>query len=219
MTTTEPTEIVVHGQAHREVPPDLAVFSATVSASDRDRRTVVDRLTRRAADVTAVLDRHGPAVEKRETTGVRVHPEMKRREKVSAYTGNISTTVTVSDFGVLGEILAELAAQELTTIDGPWWQLRPGSRAGADVRREAVADALECARDYAAAVGAEVDRIVEIAEAETGGGRPMFRAFGGGVAEMAADAPAFDLSPQEQVVEARVRLRVTITDPTVLRAS
>ncbi|WP_328462204.1 SIMPL domain-containing protein [Actinoplanes sp. NBC_00393] len=209
--------VTVHGEAHREVPPEQAVFSLTVSTVDRDKAALVARITQRAAEVGAVLDRFGAAVERRETTGVQVSPEYNRRGKrTETYSGSITTTVTVTDFDRLGELLAELAVGELTSISGPWWQLRPGSRADADVRGEAVTDALDRARVYAAAVGAELDRIIEIADAESGGMHPMTRSFKGG-AEMADEAAAFELHPQQQTVEARVLLRVSITEPTVLR--
>ncbi|MDR6325229.1 SIMPL domain-containing protein [Actinoplanes couchii] len=212
------TIVSVHGEARREVPPEQAQFSVSVNATDKDKTAVVTRLTRRAAEVDQLLDRFGTAVERRETTGIQVHPEFKRRsEKAVAYSGSVTTTVTVTDFDPLGELLAQLATGDLTSVSGPWWQLRPGSRAGADVRREAVADALDRAREYAAAVGSEVDRIIEIADADTGGHRPMMRAVAFDMAEASGDAaPAFDLHPQEQGVEARVLLRVTITEPTVL---
>lgn len=212
------TIVSVHGEARREVPPDQAVFSVSVSAADKDKTTVVARLTRRAAEVDQILDRFGTAVERRETSGVHVHPEFKRRgEKAVSYSGSVTTTVTVTDFDPLGELLAQLAAGDLTAVSGPWWQLRPGSRAGAGVRQAAVADALDRARGYAAAVGSEVDRIIEIADAEAGGGHhPMMRSAAFGMAESAGAADlAFDLYPQEQSVEARVLLRVTITEPTV----
>ena len=57
-----------------------------------------------------------------------VGPQLKRSgERVVAYTGTTSTTVTVSDFTVLGELMMRLADQEQTSVAGPWWQLRPGS--------------------------------------------------------------------------------------------
>jgi uncharacterized protein len=206
----EPTVVTVAGEASREVPPELAVFSVVVSAAGKDRADLLARLTRQATAVGAMLDRFGPAVERRETAGVEVYPEVKKK----LYRGSVATTVTVTDFEALGGLLAELAAQELTSISGPWWQLRPGSRADAGVRREAVADALRRARDYAAAVGASLSRILEISESEGHGShRMMMRA--GSVADTAESAE-FDLYPQQQTVEARVLLRVAITEPTVL---
>jgi uncharacterized protein YggE len=212
--------IVVRGESTREVPPELAVFSVTASARDRDRQTALTRLTERAAALRGHLDEFPDAVERRETGGVHVRPELKRGagERVAAYAGSVTTTVTVTDFGILGELLLRLAGQDQVSVSGPWWQLRPGSRAGAEVRRAAIADALDRAREYAEAVGAHVDRLVEILDEGTGGGgQPMMRmaAFGG-----APEADlALDLDPQWQTVQAAVIVRVTITEPTALKRS
>jgi uncharacterized protein YggE len=214
----DPTIVTVHGEARREVPPEQAVFSVTVSARDRDKPSVVARLTERSADVGRILDRHGPAIERRETAGLHVYQEYRRRgERSAIHSGSLTTTVTVADFDPLGELLAQLASSESISVSGPWWRLRPGSRAGADVRREAVTDALDRAREYAAAVGSELDRIVEISDAEAAGAHPMMMRGAVGAAAEAEDSAAFDLDPRQQTVEARVLLRVTITEPTVLR--
>jgi uncharacterized protein YggE len=209
--------IVVRGEATREVPPELAVFSVTVSARDKDRQTALTRLTERAAELRTHLDDFPEAIERRETTGVQVHPELKRSgERISAYAGSVTTTVSVTDFSVLGELLLRLADRDQTTLSGPWWQLRPGSRAGAEVRRAAITDALGRAREYAEAVGAQVDRLVEIADENAGGGgQPMMRmaAFDGGQeAEL-----RLEIDPQLQTVHASVLVRVTITEPTALK--
>jgi uncharacterized protein YggE len=82
------------------------------------------------------------------------------------------------------------------------------------VRKEAIADALQRAREYAEAVGSRVDRLVEIQDEGAGGVQPMMRAmaFKG---EAAADALELELDPQLQTVQASVIVRVTITDPDV----
>jgi uncharacterized protein YggE len=207
----QPT-VVVRGEALREVPPELAVFSVTVSARDRDKEAVLTRLTGRAAEVRAMLDGYGEAIERRETGGVHVYPEFKRgTERAVAYTGSVSATVTVTDFTALGEMLLRLAALEQAAVAGPWWQLRPGSTAGAEVRREAIADALTRAREYASAVGARIDRLVEIADEGTGGAAPMWAADAR--ATRGAVEQALVIDPQQQTVHASVIVRVTITEP------
>ena len=213
----QPT-IVVRGEAFREVPPEQAVLSVTLSSRDRDRETVVSRLLERSNELHALLAGAGDAIERRETGGVRVFPELKRgSERVVAYTGSVGTTVTVTDFEPLGQLLLRLAALEHAAVAGPWWQLRPGSRAGADVRRTAITDALARAREYAEAVGAQVDRLVEIADEGAGGGgaQPMMRMmkFDGGPEEDLA----LEVDPQQQTVHASVLVRVTITEPTALK--
>ncbi|MEV6487217.1 SIMPL domain-containing protein [Actinoplanes sp. NPDC051633] len=218
--------VVVRGEALREVPPELAVFSVTVSSRDKDRETTLTRLTERAAELRSHLDDFDDfddAIERRETGSVQIYPEMRGRpksgsaERVIAYHGSITTTVTVTDFAVLGELLLRLGNQEQTQVSGPWWQLRKGSRAGADVRKEAIADAVQRAREYAEAVGSRVQRLIEIADEGTGGAQPvMYRGFAAGKAEMAAaDAMdlELDLDPPLQTVQAAVVVRVAISAP------
>ncbi|GAA2526489.1 SIMPL domain-containing protein [Winogradskya humida] len=210
--------VVVRGEAVREVPPEIALFSVTVSARDKDREVAITRLAERAAELRSALDDYPDAIERRETGGVQIRPELKKGgERVSAYAGSISVTVTVTDFASLGDMLLRLANQDLTSISGPWWQLRPGSKAGAEVRRAAIADALSRAHEYAEAVGAQVDRLVEIGDEGTGGGGGgMMRAmaFKGDMAE-----PELEVDPQPQTVHASVTVRVTITEPHSLKVT
>jgi uncharacterized protein YggE len=205
----QPT-ILVRGEATREVSPELAVFSVSVTARGRDRATVVTQLTERAAGLRAALDAYGEAIERRETGSVQVHPEVKPgHARPAGYAGSIETTVTVADFGALDEMLPSLALRDQVSIFGPWWRLRPGSTAGAEVRRAAIADALTRARDYAAAVGAHVDRLVEISDEVAGPVMPMATRM------MQESAPTLELDPQRQTVEAAVLVRVTITEPDI----
>jgi uncharacterized protein YggE len=210
--------VVVRGEAQREVPPEQAVFSVTVSAREPDRQTTLARLAERAAALRRLLDGFPDAIEGRETDGVDVHPRFKRGgERITGYNGSVTTTVTVSDFEVLGDLLLRLAGEEQTSISGPWWRLRPGSTAGADVRRAAIADALSRARDYADAVGSRVQRLIEIADAGTEDHHPMFRAMnlsaGSGGSE---GGPELEVDPQPQTVQATVVVRVEISAPASL---
>src|SRR3954468_4010127 len=94
--------VVARGEAVREVPPELAVFSVTVAARDKDREATLTRLTERAAETRSALDDYPDAIARRETGGVQIHPELKRGERVSAYSGSVTTTVTATDFTMLG---------------------------------------------------------------------------------------------------------------------
>jgi uncharacterized protein len=207
----QPT-IVVRGEAFREVPPEVAVFVVSCGARGKDKDGVLARLTERAAALRDSLHVYAAAIEKRETSGFSVYPDFKRGgERPVSYVGDWNTTVTVTDFAALGEMLPRLAQLDQTSLNGPWWQLRPGSQAGADVRKDAIRQALTRAGEYAAAVGARVDRLVEIADEGAGGGMVVRAAA---FHAKAADAsPAFELDPQQQTVQASVIVRVTITEP------
>ncbi|MEV4537265.1 SIMPL domain-containing protein [Asanoa sp. NPDC049518] len=208
--------VAVRGEAVREVPPELARFAVTVSARDKDRQATLRRLAERAERTRAVIDGYGDAVERRESGGLQVYPERKRSgEKVAAYHGSVTTTVTLTDFEVLGELMLRLADQDQTEVGGPWWELRPDSPAHREVRRAAIDDAISVARDYAAALGARITALVEVADAglRPPGPQPMF-------ARAAVDAggagPVVDLDPQMQTVHAAIEARFTISEPTVL---
>jgi uncharacterized protein len=214
--------VAVRGEVFREVDPEIATFTVTVSARDRDRQEALRRLASRVDDLRAVLDGYAESIEKRETSGLYVHPENKRSgEKVSGYGGSVTTTVTVDDFGQLGEMMFRLADRDQVIVSGPWWGLRPDSRAYRQARRDAIADALLRAGEYAAAVGARVTALLEIADTGLSGAAgqgavaravPLsFRAHGA-----AGEPPDLDLEPQRQQVQGQVEARFQISTPTAL---
>ena len=201
--------VTVHGEASREVPPEIARFTVTVQARDKDRQAVLARLAERSAAVRVLVDGYESAIERRETGDLRVRPELKRSgERIAAYHGRVSTTVTVTDFTLLGELMLRLADQEQAEISGPWWSLRPGSPAGTEVRQAAVRDAVERGREYAAAVGARVTALLELAD-EGAADQPMMMTR---AAFSAAETPELELDPQPQTVRAGVRARFAISE-------
>ncbi|WP_433387539.1 SIMPL domain-containing protein [Micromonospora sp. KLBMP9576] len=206
--------VTVRGEAYREVAPEIARFEVTVTARDRDRETTLTRLAERAAAVRVLLDASDPAVDRRQTGELRVRPETRRSgERVVAYRGSVSTTVTVSDFTALGELMLRLADQDQVEVAGPWWSLRPDSPANREARHAAIADALTRAREYAQALGAQVTALIELADADATEQPMMSRmayAAGGGVEGV---APELELDPQPQTVHAAVRARFAISEP------
>jgi uncharacterized protein YggE len=100
-------------------------------------------------------------------------------------------------------------------VHGSHWALRPDSPAYAQARRAAVDDALARAREYAAAVGSDLVRLLLISDAGVSGGPPVPMGFTGGTFRAAADlTPEFNLEPQLQTAQAGVEMRFTITEPT-----
>jgi uncharacterized protein YggE len=160
----------------------------------------------------AVLDRYAPAIEKRETSSAHVWPDVKRSgERVVAYNGSATTTINVTDFSVVGELVMALAGLEQTTVTGPYWSLRPDSPVYQEVREAAITDAIARARGYAAALGSRVERLVELADSGMSGVRPVDRMLT--AAYTAQAAPALDLDPQRQVVNGTVEARFEIAPP------
>ncbi len=210
--------LAVRGEAVREVDPEIATFSVAVSARDRDRQTTLRRLTARVEAVRAVLDGYAEVIEKRETSGLYVHPETKRAgERISAYSGTVATSVTVADFTQLGELLLRLADLDQTTVAGPWWGLRPGSPVHGDARRAAIADAIRRGREYADALGARITGLVELADSGLSAQEtPRYMAMGFRGAADGAGPPVLDLEPQRQTVMATIEARFRISEPAAL---
>jgi uncharacterized protein YggE len=151
---------------------------------------------------------------------VYVSPEYHRAgERVTAYAGSVTTTVTLVDFTVLGEVMMRLADQDQTTVYGPWWELRPDSQVHREARRAAISDAMVRAREYAEALGSRLVRLLEISDFTQGGPQPA-RPFGAvalsGGAARGGPPPALPLDPQVQTVQAQVEARFTMTEPTGL---
>ena len=215
--------ISVRGEALLEVEPEVAIMNVTIEARDRDRRTVLGRLASRNQHVTDLIKRHGEAVEKLESGPAVVRPDIrdkKASERIAGYLGRGSVRITVRDFTVVGELVASLSEEDLVTVAGPWWALRPDSSVYRDARLAAARDAMVRAREYAEAFGGGIAGLIEVADAglltspgEHGSGfRARAGAFAVGIASGASQAE-LDFEPAKQTVTAQVEARFAMTVP------
>ncbi|MDQ0990310.1 SIMPL domain-containing protein [Streptomyces sp. V3I7] len=216
----EPPRVAVRGEAHLEAEPETARITVTVNARGRDRRSALDDLTRRNAAALDLIKSHGDAVERLETGHLTITPELSERgrgERVRTHHGHVQITAVLSDFTLLGELTTRLADLELTRVDGPWWALRPDSPARTQVRRQAVREAVQRAREYAEALGSTLTGLIDIADIGTEHAEPRVRtaprAPGYGAPAENTPPPALDLEPQRQHLYAQVTARFTMTPP------
>jgi uncharacterized protein YggE len=216
--------VAVRGETVLEVDPEIARIEVSVAARDADRAKTAQALGERAAAVDKVLASFPDVIDRIETSGARVSPQLATRnpgERMPGYYGVVRHALTVTGFDRLGELLAQLADLEHTEIGGPWWELRPGSPAYAQARVAAARDAVRRARDYAVALGAELVGLVELADArlmsETRGQAELAGGFSARLPQRvraaAPDEFTTDLSPGKQTVRATVEARFTITRP------
>ncbi len=213
--------LTVRGEAELDAHPDLARITATVIARGRDRRTALDDLTRRNTAALDLVRSYGDAVAHLSTGTVSVGPEVSGRSRggVRAYHGRVWITAELTDFTVLGELVARLADLDVTRVDGPSWDLRPDSPVHRRAREQAVQGAVRRAREYAQALGTTLAALVELADSGSHEGRPraaferrVVRASAGG----AADTPeALDLEPQRMRVRAEVTAQFTMNPPSL----
>ncbi|WP_306326017.1 SIMPL domain-containing protein [Streptomyces venezuelae] len=221
--TPQAPQVTVRGEGRLETDPDLARIWITVSARGADRPTTLTDLTRRNAQVLDLVKAQGTAVEKLETGSLSISPELTRKgrgERIHAYHGRVRITAELTDFTALGELVTRLADLELTSVDGPWWFLRPAAPAYAEARRLAVTEAVQRARAYAEALGTSLASLLELSDAGvTDPPMPRRAAFGSAAvaysAEGAGEAPPLDLEPQRQTVTAEVVARFTMNPPSL----
>ncbi|EGX57189.1 hypothetical protein SZN_24031 [Streptomyces zinciresistens K42] len=226
---TTPTEqprpttphLTVRGEAHLETDPETARIDITVTSRGKDRRTALDDLTRRNTTALDLVKTYGDAVERLETGTLSLSPELKdkgRGERVHAYHGRVHITAVLNDFTALGELTTRLADLDLTRVDGPWWALRPDSPAHRQARQQAVREAVQRAREYAQALGADLADLLEIADLGTENTPPhpqpghRMRTLAYGTDDDTEAAP-LDLAPQRQHLHAQVNARFTMTPP------
>jgi uncharacterized protein YggE len=214
--------ISVRGEALFEVEPEIALVDVTVMAQDKDRRRALELLAGRTRAVSELIKGYGAAVEQLASGPAAVHPVVKDgkgRERVTGHVARAGLSVTVRDFTVLGELVPRLAGEQMVTVTGPAWRLRPGSPAYRQARIAAAQDATRRAREYAEAFGGRITGLVEAADTGLLGaprepGPVAFRASARLAAATAeAELPEFDFEPARQTVHAQVEARFTMTAP------
>jgi hypothetical protein len=222
--TNELPLLAVVGEVVLEVDPEIARIGLTITAKDADRAKALRLINRRAGAVDELLGRFGDAIEEIQTAGIRISPQLKSTkpsERITGYVGVVDHTVTVRAFDRLGEIIAQLADQEVLEVVGPWWSLRPNSPVYRRARGAAVHDAVQRARDYAEAIGSDLIELVELADdgllsRRPGPGDSGFMSAAAGSARALHTAPdefTFDIAPVKQIVRASVEARFRISAP------
>ncbi|WP_372500515.1 SIMPL domain-containing protein [Streptomyces meridianus] len=131
--------------------------SASPSPRGTDRRHALDQLTRRNTTALDSLKSYGDTVEKLETGAFVITPRKRwndkgRGERIRAHHGHVRIAATLNDSTALGELTTRLADLELTAGDGPYRALRTDSPDHRRARQQAVTEAVQRAREYAAAL-------------------------------------------------------------------
>lgn len=217
--------LAVRGEISHEVEPEVARIEISVAARAAVKTEAAQQLTERCAAVDRTLGEFADIIEKTESSGIRLNPQLAGRtgEDQAGYHGVVHYAVTVTSFDRLGELMAQLAKPEMTEVGGPWWDLRPASSVYREARVAAVSDAIRRARDYASAVGSELAGLIELADAhmlsetrspaEPRGLAASSPRLPHRPRAVATPEPVFDLAPARQLVRATVEARFTMTEP------
>ena len=222
-----PAVISVRGEALLTVEPELVDLTVVVSAQAKERREAFERLVKRNDELLELLRSYGDSVEKVESSGVAVHPEVRkggRDEKARSYRGVVRVEVSIADFAALGEIVSRVADLEAAHLEGPRWRLRRTSPVYRKARTRAVGEALTRAQDYAEALGARITGLIEVADSglmQTEVHRATHAVLqaraasgpAGAFGPSSAEPPVLELEPALQEVRASVEARFSATQP------
>jgi uncharacterized protein len=206
-------QVVVRGEAVLLVEPELAEVGVTVRVRARDRQTALERCSARQQEVSAVVATAGDAVEVVETTGVSVHLEVRDRRAPGEPVASVHTRLTVGRLDAVGDLVVALGRLDDVDVSGPNWGLRPDSPAAERARLDAVGDAVRRARQYAAAVGAELTGLLEISDVGLSGGGVRVAGAMALMGRFESGEPTFDLAPARQEVHGAVEVRFAMSEP------
>jgi uncharacterized protein YggE len=188
--------------------------------SARDRQTAIERCGARSAEVTRVITAAGDAVETADTAAVSVHVE-RYDQGPGVPVAIVRTRLVLGRPEATGPLLVALGELDDVMVDGPSWQLRPGSSAPEEARLAAIDDAIRRARLYAGAFGAELTDLIEIADAglSRAGRAGLMDEVSGVAAAFEASGPGLELTPQQLRVHGSVEVRfaTSVPDPEVFR--
>jgi uncharacterized protein YggE len=215
--------ISVRGEAVVKVEPEVARLEVSMVSRDAERPAALAMLEERAGTVSKILASYPDVIDSVDNGGLRVSPQLSNRrppERLPGFVGIARLGVVVTGFDRIGELMSELAGQELTEVGGPWWELRADSPVYGKARIAAVKDAIARAKDYAEGLGCQLTALVELADARmmsdggSGEQAPRFTAKLPQRTRVAAPEEfSFDLAPAQQTVRASVEARFRISQP------
>jgi uncharacterized protein YggE len=229
---TDPVGLVlsVRGDATLTVSADSALLSAAIALSRASKpealaeaAAALHRLTGALASLGGVAltvdsqDEVLTWLARSATTWAETQPNKATgyNEPTGRITATVSLQITVRDFELLETLDAHLSSHEDLHVHQVRWQVDSDNPGWAQVRAAAIHAAIGKGHDYAAALGATVLEVLQIADAGLLDGD--LRRMGAGQALSAsmfsgsgpADTPSLDPEPQELSASIDARLRAT----------
>jgi hypothetical protein len=201
--------VTVMGGAVVRAEPDEAVLWISLSALQDAPGPALSDVSARSNALVALLNELGVDKADRSTTGITVYEEFDHTASGRRSLGHRAisrVSVRLTDFDLVGRLIAQATENLAARIDGPRWLISPTNPVRLEAARQAAADSRRKAQAYAEGVGAKLGRLIRLVEPD-----PQFviRAAGG-LKPMAAEPMPVD--PGEHEVAAAVHATFTL-DP------
>lgn len=212
-------EIIVKGHGLGRSMPDLAVIGVLVEADGATREQAYAEAAGPAQSVDEVLRNRADALSRVMTAALAVQPRSRWKRGETVRTGwraTRATTVEVTDFSQLGELIADLTSAG-GAVSGPDWRIEESNPVFRQARRAAAEDARRRAEDYAGALGLVLGPVAWVSEPGLRGSSEQAGHFAGGLAvpaggsAMARDSDeVLDVTPAEMRTTAEVEVGFTL---------
>lgn len=165
-------EITVEGEGSAYVVPDTATINLGVTTDAETSEAAVEENTTKMNAVIEAIKALGVPEEKIQTTGYYLNPQYdwtSGSQETVGYTLTQNVEVRLTDFDLIGKVLADTSAAGANTVGGVEFVVDDPEAAKAEAREEAVANAKEKAEDIAEASGLDLGKVVNYYEYSDGG--------------------------------------------------
>jgi len=197
--------IAVSGKGEEFIKPDIATFSFSVTADEKDATTAQQKSADAVNAITAYLKEQGIEEKDIKTEGYNLSPKYDYtatacpqfsycppgKQVLTGYTVDQAISVKVRKIEKAGDLITGVGGKGATNVSGLTFTIDDIDKARERVREEAIKDARDKAGRLAESLGVHLGKLVNYAE---DGNQPvMYNAYGGATKSMAMDAaaPAF----------------------------
>lgn len=219
------TTITVAGKSERFVKPDIATFTFSVLAEDKDATVAQSKSAESMNEILAYLKESGveekdikteyydlsPKYEYTDTICTREWGCPPSNQVLAGYTVNQTVSVKVRKIEQAGSLLSGVGSKGATDVSGLSFTVDDPEAVKEEVRAEAIRDARENAKRLAQDLGVRLGRLINFYE---NGPAMPYNAYGGAMMEKAVSmdmaAPSPELPPGEQEIVVTVNLMYEI---------
>jgi uncharacterized protein YggE len=200
-SSTQLRTVSVNGTGKAYLDPDIAMIYVGVHTEDADAAAAVAANNEQSQKVSDALRDLGIPAKDIQTTNFSIYPQQQYSPsgelQETRYAVDNTVFVTLRDLSKLGDVLDGVIAAGANSINGIQFDVADRTKALADARKAAVADARSQAEELAAAAGVELGEIQSLSTYNVGYPGPIYDGRGGGAAEAAASVP---ISPGQLIV-------------------
>lgn len=179
--------ITVTGEAKKDELPQIANFSASVTATNVDKQTAVNEVNTQMTKIIQAVKNFGIDTKDIQTQQVSVYQTKEDRQEIMIYPpirsakdvwqASNSISITLRDITKASDLTDLLQSSGATNVSGPNYSLDDTTQAQADLLAKAIDNAREKAQKIATASQRKLGKVITVSEGGTVMPGPVFRSM------------------------------------------